>query len=60
MGGDPDFDSVHVLRGCEWKLHFRKPAMFPGSNGTYSLFNIIDDPFESNDLSKIELKVLMT
>ena len=31
--------------------------MFPGSNGTYSLFNIVDDPFESNDLSNLEVKI---
>jgi hypothetical protein len=41
----------------EWKLHFRKPSMFPGSGGTYSLFNIVDDPFESNDLSTLEVKI---
>jgi len=56
IGAQIVFDEQALYKD-EWKLHYRKPSMFPGSNGTYSLFNIIDDPFESNDLSKIELKV---
>ena len=56
VGSQIVFDE-RALYKDEWKLHFRKPAMFPGSNGTYSLFNIIDDPFETKDLSMIELKV---
>jgi arylsulfatase A-like enzyme len=56
VGAQIVFDE-RALYKDEWKLHLRKPVMFPGSKGTYTLFNIIDDPFESNDLSKIELKV---
>ena len=45
-----------ALFNDEWKLHFRKPVMLDVA-GTYSLFNVNDDPFESKDLSKIEVEV---
>ena len=45
-----------ALFNDEWKLHFRKPVMLDIA-GTYSLFNVNDDPFESNDLSKVEIEV---
>jgi hypothetical protein len=56
IGAQIVFDEQALYKD-EWKLHYRKPSMFPGSNGTYSLFNIVDDPFESNDLSNLEVKI---
>tara|TARA_B100000780_G_scaffold154109_1_gene107772 strand:+ start:3858 stop:5414 length:1557 start_codon:yes stop_codon:yes gene_type:complete len=61
----PDYDLVgakiifdeRALYKDEWKLHSRKPSMFLDANETYSLFNIIEDPFEANDLSEVELDI---
>ena len=55
VGAKIVFDE-RALFNDEWKLHFRKPVMLD-VEGTYSLFNVNDDPFESKDLSKIEVEV---
>ena len=55
VGAKIVFDE-RALFNDEWKLHFRKPVML-GVEGTYSLFNVNNDPFESKDLSKIEIDV---
>ena len=45
-----------ALFNDQWKLYYKKPVMFSVS-GTYSLFNIIEDPYEKNDLSRIETEI---
>mgnify|MGYP005678322633 FL=1 len=55
VGAKIVFDE-RALFNDEWKLHFRKPVMLD-VEGTYSLFNVNDDPFETKDLSKIEVEV---
>ena len=55
VGAKIVFDE-RALFNDEWKLHFRKPVMLD-VKGTYSLFNVNDDPFESTDLSKIEVEI---
>ena len=45
-----------ALFNGEWKLYSTKPQMLPLSP-SYSLFNIIKDPFETNDLSSSEPKI---
>ena len=45
-----------ALFNDQWKLYYKKPVMFSVS-GTYSLFNIIEDPYEKNDLSRIEIEI---
>ena len=40
----------------EWKLYSAKPQLIPVSP-SYSLFNIIEDPFETNDLSENEPEI---
>ena len=55
VGAKIVFDE-RALFNDEWKLHFRKPVMLD-VEGTYSLFNVNDDPFETKDLSEIEVEV---
>ena len=40
----------------EWKLYSAKPQLIPISP-SYSLFNIVEDPFETNDLSEYEPEI---
>ena len=40
----------------EWKLYSTKPQLIPVPP-SYSLFNIIEDPFETNDLSENEPEI---
>ena len=45
-----------ALFNDEWKLYSSKPQLLPVS-ASYKLFNIIEDPFEKNDLSEAFPKV---
>jgi hypothetical protein len=45
-----------ALFNNEWKLYSSKPQLFSVSP-TYKLFNIIEDPFEKNDLSKSQPEI---
>lgn len=47
-----------ALFNNQWKLYYKKPQILPDFlSGSYSLFNIIDDPYEENDLSEQEPKI---
>ena len=45
-----------ALFNDEWKLYSAKPVLAPVSP-SYKLFNIIEDPFEQNDLSEEEPEI---
>ena len=40
----------------QWKLYSSKPQLIPVS-ASYSLYNILDDPYETVDLSEVEPKI---
>ena len=46
-----------ALFNGEWKLYSNKPQLISFSP-TYKLFNIVEDPFEKNDLSQSEPEIL--
>ena len=45
-----------ALFNDKWKLYSAKPVLLPISP-SYQLFNIIEDPFEKNDLSEEEVEI---
>ena len=46
-----------ALFNNQWKLYSSQPQLITVS-ASYRLFNIIEDPFEKNDLSKVRPKIL--
>ena len=52
VGNKIIFDE-RALFNDNWKLYYKKPVMFD-VEGSFKLFNIIKDPFETNDLSNSE------
>ena len=45
-----------ALFNDQWKLHSAKSVLFPVP-ASYQLFNIIEDPFEQNDLAEEEPEI---
>ena len=55
VGNKIIFDE-RALFNNDWKLYYKKPVMFD-VEGTFKLFNIVNDPYEKEDLSTTELNI---
>ena len=55
VGNKIIFDE-RALFNNDWKLYYKKPVMF-NMEGTFKLFNIVNDPYETVDLSTTEINI---
>jgi arylsulfatase A-like enzyme len=55
VGNKIIFDE-RALFNNDWKLYYKKPVMFD-VEGSFKLFNIVNDPYEKEDLSTTEINI---